>query len=59
MGYVSLQEGTFLVHFLASKYPKNPSPGTRFKGNLEIELGSQDREDLQAIQDWGGNGGFP
>jgi len=29
-------------------------PGTRFKGNLEVELGSQDREDLQAIQelDW-------
>jgi len=25
--------------------------GTRFKGNLEVELGSQDREDLQAIQD--------
>ena len=26
--------------------------GTRFKGNLEVELGSQDREDLQAVQDW-------
>lgn len=25
--------------------------GTRFKGNLEVELGSQDREDLQAVQD--------
>lgn len=34
-------------------------PGTRFKGNLEVELGSQDREDLQAIQDWWRSGGFP
>ena len=40
-------------------HPTSTSPGTRFKGNLEVELGSQDREDLQAIQDWWRSGGFP
>lgn len=52
------RNGTFIWthglmgHMILKTPLSGEGTGTRFKGNLEVELGSQDREDLQAVQDW-------